>query len=63
MIERQTGSMVFISSVNGLEGGATFAHYSAAKHGVVGLMRTVALELAPHGIRCSTIHPEPSRPR
>lgn len=57
MIERQTGSMVFISSVNGLEGGETFAHYTAAKHGVVGLMRTVALELAPHGIRCNTIHP------
>lgn len=57
MIERQSGSMVLISSVNGLEGGPTFAHYTAAKHGVVGLMRTVALELAPYGIRCNTIHP------
>ena len=57
MIERQSGSMVLISSVNGLEGGPTFAHYTAAKHGVVGLMRTIALELAPHGIRCNTIHP------
>ncbi|WP_029429836.1 mycofactocin-coupled SDR family oxidoreductase [Blastococcus sp. URHD0036] len=57
MIERQAGSIVLISSVNGLEGGPTFAHYTAAKHGVVGLMRTIALELAPHGIRCNTIHP------
>jgi SDR family mycofactocin-dependent oxidoreductase len=57
MIERQTGSMVLISSVNGLEGGPTFAHYTAAKHGVVGLMRTIALELAPHSIRCNSIHP------
>lgn len=57
MIERQSGSIVLISSVNGLEGGASFAHYTAAKHGVVGLMRTVALELAPHGIRCNSIHP------
>jgi SDR family mycofactocin-dependent oxidoreductase len=57
MIERQTGSIVLISSVNGLEGGPTFAHYTAAKHGVVGLMRTIALELAPHGIRCNSVHP------
>jgi SDR family mycofactocin-dependent oxidoreductase len=57
MIERQTGSIVMISSVNGLEPGPTYAHYTAAKHGVVGLMKTVALELAPHGVRCNAIHP------
>jgi SDR family mycofactocin-dependent oxidoreductase len=57
MIERRAGSIVMISSVNGLEGGANFAHYSAAKHGVVGLMRTIALELGPHGVRCNSIHP------
>lgn len=57
MIERKSGSIVMISSVNGLEPGPNFAHYTAAKHGVVGLMKTVALELAPHGIRCNSVHP------
>ena len=57
MIERQSGSIVMISSVNGLEAGPNFAHYTAAKHGVVGLMKTVALELAPYGIRCNSVHP------
>jgi NAD(P)-dependent dehydrogenase (short-subunit alcohol dehydrogenase family) len=57
MIERQSGSIVMISSVNGLEAGPHFAHYTAAKHGVVGLMKTVALELAPYGIRCNSVHP------
>ena len=33
------------------------AHYVSAKHGVVGLMRTLALELAPHSIRVNSIHP------
>ena len=40
------------SSINGLEPGANYAHYCSAKFGVVGLMKTLALELAPHGIRC-----------
>ncbi|MGY1643257.1 mycofactocin-coupled SDR family oxidoreductase [Geodermatophilus sp. SYSU D00703] len=57
MIERQTGSIVITSSINGLEPGKDYAHYVAAKHGVVGLMRNIALELAPHGIRCNSIHP------
>jgi (+)-trans-carveol dehydrogenase len=33
------------------------AHYVSAKHGVVGLMRTLALELAPHFIRVNSVHP------
>jgi NAD(P)-dependent dehydrogenase (short-subunit alcohol dehydrogenase family) len=33
------------------------AHYTAAKHGVVGLMRSLANELAPHNIRVNTVHP------
>jgi SDR family mycofactocin-dependent oxidoreductase len=57
MIERTSGSIVIISSVNGLEPGVDYSHYVAAKHGVVGLMKNVALELAPHGIRCNAIHP------
>ena len=40
-----------------MRGFANFAHYVAAKHGVVGLMRTLANELAPHMIRVNTVHP------
>ncbi|MFW0793986.1 mycofactocin-coupled SDR family oxidoreductase [Gordonia sp. CPCC 205515] len=57
MIERQTGSIVITSSVNGLEPGMNYAHYVATKHGVIGLMKNIALELAPHGIRCNSINP------
>jgi SDR family mycofactocin-dependent oxidoreductase len=57
MIERQTGSIVITSSVNGLEPARNFAHYVAAKTGVVGLMQSIALELAPYGIRCNAVNP------
>ena len=51
------GSMVFICSVAGLKGMRNIGHYVAAKHGMVGLMRTLAIELAPHRIRVNTVHP------
>ncbi len=51
------GSIVLTSSAAGLKGFPGIAHYSAAKHGVVGLMRTIAQELAPHMIRANTVHP------
>ena len=57
MMGRKSGSMVLISSINGVEPGPNYAHYTAAKHGVLGLMRAAALELAPHGIRCNAILP------
>jgi (+)-trans-carveol dehydrogenase len=57
LIEARGGSIVFISSGLGLKGLPEAGHYAAAKHGVVGLMRSLALELAPHWIRCNTIHP------
>ena len=40
------GSIVLTSSAAGLKAIAEIAHYVSAKHGVVGLMRTLALELA-----------------
>jgi SDR family mycofactocin-dependent oxidoreductase len=51
------GSIVLTSSLVGLKGVANVGHYVVAKHGLVGLMRTMALELAPHMIRVNTIHP------
>jgi NAD(P)-dependent dehydrogenase (short-subunit alcohol dehydrogenase family) len=57
MISRTSGSIVITASINGLEPGPTYAHYAAAKHGVIGLMKNIALELAPHGVRCNAIAP------
>ncbi|MFZ3454286.1 mycofactocin-coupled SDR family oxidoreductase [Arthrobacter sp. 7Tela_A1] len=51
------GSIILTSSVAGLQGLANISSYVAAKHGVVGLMRTLALELAADMIRVNSIHP------
>jgi SDR family mycofactocin-dependent oxidoreductase len=58
LIERGPGgSVVLISSTAGLRGIPGIAHYNAAKHGVLGLARTLANELAPHRIRVNSVHP------
>jgi SDR family mycofactocin-dependent oxidoreductase len=57
MIKAGGGAIVMISSVNGLEPANGYAHYGASKYGVIGLMGSVALEGAPHGIRCNAICP------
>ena len=58
MIEQDGGgSITFTSSIGGLKGVMHVAHYVSAKHGLVGLMRTLANELGPHRIRVNTIHP------
>jgi SDR family mycofactocin-dependent oxidoreductase len=54
---RRGGSIILVSSVAGLAAYPNMAHYVAAKHGVTGLMRTLAVELAPHGIRVNSVHP------
>jgi SDR family mycofactocin-dependent oxidoreductase len=51
------GSIIITSSAAGLQAYQNIAHYVSAKHGVVGLMRTLALELAPHFIRVNSLHP------
>jgi SDR family mycofactocin-dependent oxidoreductase len=51
------GSIVLTSSIAGLVAFANLAHYTAAKHGVTGLMRALAVELAPHRIRVNSVHP------
>ncbi|QRY53474.1 mycofactocin-coupled SDR family oxidoreductase [Mycolicibacterium septicum] len=57
LIGRGTGSVVLVSSIAGLRGLIGVAHYTAAKHGVVGLMRSLAHDLAPHGIRVNCVLP------
>ncbi|WP_024440113.1 mycofactocin-coupled SDR family oxidoreductase [Mycobacterium sp. UM_WGJ] len=51
------GSIVLTSSVGGLKAYPHTGHYIAAKHGVVGLMRTFAVELGQHFIRVNSVHP------
>jgi SDR family mycofactocin-dependent oxidoreductase len=51
------GSLVAISSVAGLKALPGQAHYTSAKHGVVGLVRSAAIELGPHQIRVNSVHP------
>jgi SDR family mycofactocin-dependent oxidoreductase len=58
MVERgEGGSVVLTSSTAGLIGYAHTAHYTAAKHGVIGLMKVLAQELGPHGIRVNAVCP------
>ena len=51
------GAFVLVSSMAGLRGYPNIAAYTAAKHGVVGLMRVLAAELGPHAIRVNSVHP------
>jgi SDR family mycofactocin-dependent oxidoreductase len=51
------GSIVLTSSAAGLRAMENSAHYVAAKHGLVGLMKALALELGRHRIRVNTVHP------
>jgi SDR family mycofactocin-dependent oxidoreductase len=51
------GSIVLTSSAVVMKGTPNHAHYVSAKHGIVGLTRTMARELAPHWIRVNALHP------
>jgi (+)-trans-carveol dehydrogenase len=51
------GSITLISSTGGLKAYPRASHYISAKHGVVGLMRALALELAEYNIRVNSLHP------
>jgi (+)-trans-carveol dehydrogenase len=51
------GSIIFISSTNGVRAVPGNGHYTAAKHGVMGLMKTLAQELAARGVRVNAVLP------
>ena len=57
MMARRAGVIINNSSVAGLRGMARLSHYAASKWGLVGLTKSWAIELAPHGIRVVSIHP------
>jgi NAD(P)-dependent dehydrogenase (short-subunit alcohol dehydrogenase family) len=58
MLAAGAGRIVNIASVAGLNGGGPgLSHYAAAKSGIIGLTKTLGLELAPHGITTNAIAP------
>ena len=57
MIERKSGSIIFIGSITGKRPLVNRSVYAASKLGMVGMMRTLALELGRHGVRVNQISP------
>lgn len=57
MVKQKSGSIVNMASTNGIVGEYGLSGYNASKFGVVGLTMTMAIELAPHGIRVNAAAP------
>jgi NAD(P)-dependent dehydrogenase (short-subunit alcohol dehydrogenase family) len=57
MIQRRWGRIVMVSSTAGIIGGPSMAAYCASKHGLLGLMRSVACDVAPTGVTCNAVAP------
>lgn len=57
MIRQQSGVIINNSSIAGMRGMNRLSHYAASKWGLIGLTKSWAIELAPHGIRVLSIHP------
>ena len=59
MIRQKSGVIINLGSVTGVEGSAGGVNYSAAKSGLVGLTKSLALCGAPHGVRACCVSPGP----
>jgi NAD(P)-dependent dehydrogenase (short-subunit alcohol dehydrogenase family) len=49
--------VVVTPSTNGFEPGVNYGHYSTSKHGTIGLVKNLALELTRYGVRCNSVAP------
>ncbi|TQM63281.1 SDR family NAD(P)-dependent oxidoreductase [Klugiella xanthotipulae] len=59
MVAGGGGRIINIASQLGIKGGVGLTHYAAAKAGVIGFTKSLALELAPHGVLANVIAPGP----
>ena len=57
MVAAGRGRVIVVASTAGLFGGSAMTAYCASKHGVIGLVRAAALDLAPHGVTCNAVNP------
>jgi len=57
LLNRRSGKIICIASTAGIKGMSNLAHYVAAKHGVLGLVKTLAIELAPYNINVNAVCP------
>jgi NAD(P)-dependent dehydrogenase (short-subunit alcohol dehydrogenase family) len=57
MVRQKSGSIINISSIQGLVAGRNSVAYTSIKHALVGFTRSVAYDYGPHGIRCNAICP------
>jgi NAD(P)-dependent dehydrogenase (short-subunit alcohol dehydrogenase family) len=59
MVPNRSGSIINISSVQGMAGARESAAYTSIKHALVGFTRSVAYDFGPHNIRCNAVCPGP----
>lgn len=57
LVADRSGSVILISSVSGLVANAGLSAYTASKHGVIGLTKSLTVEWGPHNIRVNAVAP------
>jgi NAD(P)-dependent dehydrogenase (short-subunit alcohol dehydrogenase family) len=57
MVKQKKGSIINISSIQGLVGGRNSAAYTTVKHGLIGFTRSVAYDFGAHNVRCNALCP------